>query len=226
MLRKLPPRQQPAGLRKIFWIQPMAGSTWRRMAIEDFPEIIRRNYEIREWRHASAILQTDFPNEYRDLCEVLGGFSIGKSQLLSRGGRKTDIAGWIDTQFYARGWKEKHFDTKIVVDATELQSPTHKVDCFRNRVALEVEWNNNDPFFDRDLNNFRLLFELRAVSIGIVVTRSDELQGVFRELRIGDKYGASTTHWGKLLPRIEGGGGGGCPILAFGIRRSLYDESR
>jgi hypothetical protein len=29
---------------------------------------------------------------------------------------------------------------------------------------------------------------------------------------------------GKLLPKIEGGGGGGCPILVFGISRALYVE--
>jgi hypothetical protein len=28
----------------------------------------------------------------------------------------------------------------------------------------------------------------------------------------------------KLLPRIEGGGGGGCPILAFGITNKKYVE--
>ncbi len=91
------------------------------------------------------------------------------------GGRKSDVAGWIDAEFERKGWKERHFDTKIVVDESEIKSPTHKVDCFKNRVALEIEWNNKDPFYDRDLNNFRLLFELRTVSVGIIVTRSDEL---------------------------------------------------
>ena len=98
------------------------------------------------------------------------------------------------------------------------------MDCFKNRVALEIEWNNKDPFFDRDLNNFRLLFDLRAISIGIIITRCDELQRIFNSLGIGTKYGASTTHMGKLLPRIEGGGGAGCPILVIGIKPSLYDE--
>ncbi|WP_200891710.1 BglII/BstYI family type II restriction endonuclease [Candidatus Brocadia sinica] len=28
----------------------------------------------------------------------------------------------------------------------------------------------------------------------------------------------------KLLPRIQGGGGAGCPLLVFGIRRNLYAE--
>jgi hypothetical protein len=28
----------------------------------------------------------------------------------------------------------------------------------------------------------------------------------------------------KLLPRIAGGSGGGCPLLVFGITKSLYIE--
>ena len=65
----------------------------------------------------------------------------------------------MDSHFTKLGWVEKKFETKIVVDNTEHVAPTHKIDCYKNRVALEVEWNNKDPFYDRDLNNFRLLFE-------------------------------------------------------------------
>ncbi|MDP3722597.1 MAG: BglII/BstYI family type II restriction endonuclease, partial [Candidatus Omnitrophota bacterium] len=89
------------------------------------------------------------------------------------------------------------------------------------------EWNNKDPFFDRDLNNFRLLFELRAISIGVIITKSDELSELFQGFgrTIWDKYGWTTTWMKKLLPRIEGGGGGGCPILAFGITKKLFIEN-
>ena len=73
--------------------------------------------------------------------------------------------------------------------------------------------------------NFRLLFDLRAISIGIIVTRGDKLQAIFNSLGIGAKYGASTTHMSKLLPRIEGGGGGGCPVLVIGITPALYVEN-
>ena len=105
-----------------------------------------------------------------------------------------------------------------------MVSPTHKVDCFKNRVAVEIEWNNKDPFFDRDLNNFRLLFDLRSVSVGVIITRADELQDVFDGLGRGSSFGASTTHMGRLLPRINGGSGGGCPILVIGITKKLYIE--
>jgi hypothetical protein len=87
-----------------------------------------------------------------------------------------------------------------------------------------VEWSNKDPFFDRDLNNFRLLFELRAISAGVIITKSNELRSIFEQLGIWSKYGTSTTWMSKLIPRIEGGGGGGCPILVFGITGKLYIE--
>ncbi len=119
---------------------------------------------------------------------------------------------------------EKEFKTEIVVDEERMESPTHKIDCYKNKVALEIEWNNKDPFYDRDLNNFRLLFDLRAISVGVIITRSDELQDIFNELGRGDSYGASTTHIGKLLPRIEGGSGAGCPILVFGMTKNLYED--
>src|ERR1700724_2510743 len=82
------------------------------------------------------------------------------------------------------------------------------------------------PFYDRDLNNFRLLFDLRVIEVGVIVTRASNLQAIFRSLgpKAGNKCGASTTHMEKLLPRIEGGGGGGCPILAVGITSANYVE--
>jgi len=187
-----------------------------------FPEYIEQNYEIYEWRHASAVLECDFPDERRDILEVLSSFVLLESEVDVQGKNKSPVACRLDSGFTERGWLEHSFDTSIKVDDKEYISPTHKVDCFRNKVALEIEWNNKDPFFDRDLNNFRLLFELRAVSVGVIITRCDELQEIFNELGKGKSYGNSTTHMSKLLPRLEGGGGGGCPVLVFGIRRTLY----
>jgi Restriction endonuclease BglII len=185
---------------------------------------VNAHYEVMEWRHATAILESDFPDEYGDVLGVLSAFRLKRSEILKPGGRKSGIANEIDSALTSRGWRERAFATKIVIDTKELESPTHKVDCFKNCVGLEIEWNNKDPFYDRDLNNFRLLFELRALDVGIIVTRSDELQSIFDALGRGDSYGASTTHMSKLLPRLEGGSGGGCPILVFGITNKLYVE--
>jgi len=187
-----------------------------------FPQDIEDRYEIHEWRHASAILRYDYRHEWRDLLDMLRIFTLRKSWIIRGGGNKTELAKWVDDFLGGRGWIEKQFATAVVVDDQRFESPTHKVDCYKNNVAFEIEWNNKDPFYDRDLNNFRLLFELRAISVGIIFTRCDELQSIFNELNRGSSYGNSTTHMSKLLPRIEGGGGAGCPIIAIGIRRAVY----
>lgn len=188
------------------------------------PPFIAVNYQVLEWRHAKAILASDFASEWNDVLSALAEFRLHRSEIVSPGGSKSRIANRIDSALIGRGWREKGFRTKIVIDDQSLDSPTHKVDCFKNRVGLEVEWNNKDPFFDRDLNNFRLLFDLRALSVGIIVTRCDELQTIFNSLSRGSSYGMSTTHMSKLVPRLEGGGGGGCPVLVFGISSKLYVE--
>ncbi|MDD1628153.1 MAG: hypothetical protein LUQ26_11890 [Methylococcaceae bacterium] len=194
------------------------------MSIELLPEFIRENYELHEWKHSCAILKEDFPEEWKDIISVLHEFRLYKSWITNPGGRKSNISEFLDSYLYERGWEEKEFNTQVVVDEHTMDTPTHKVDCFRNRVAIEIEWNNKDPFYDRDLNNFRLLFDLRAISVGVIITRCDELQEIFKELGRGSSYGASTTHMSKLLPRIEGGSGAGCPLLVIGISKKLYVE--
>lgn len=188
------------------------------------PPFIRDSYEVHEWRHASAILTADFPEEWADIVAVLTAFRLRKSWITTGGGRKSQVSEFIDTALYARGWVEKKFETAVLLDDTRLNSPTHQIDCYKNKVALEIEWNNKDPFFDRDLNNFRLLFDLRAVSVGVIITRCDALQQIFNYIGRGSSYGASTTHMSKLLPKIEGGGAAGCPLLVFGITERLYLE--
>src|SRR5690606_3465341 len=90
-------------------------------------------------------------------------------------------------------------------------------------IALEVEWNNKDPFFDRDLLNFQALHREGAIAVGIVVTRGPELQRIISNTVVSSasstsvKYGQSTTHWDKLIPRVNLGGGGECPLLVIGV---------
>lgn len=193
------------------------------MALTDIPLNIRTNFEIYEWRHATAILKNDFPREFSDINSVLAGFSLKKSHILTAGGGKSPISAYLDGELAKLGWVEKGFKTQILVDNIPYETPTHKIDCYKNRIGLDIEWNNKTEFYDRDLNNFRLLHERNALSVGIIITRATELQAIFKLLGKGSSYGVSTTHMDKLKPRIDGGSGGGCPILIFGIKSSLYD---
>jgi len=188
-------------------------------------------WDCYDWRNARTILEHGHPSEWRDIVEVLSAHRLPHTELAAKGGSKTKTAKALDSELYNRGWLEKKFETKIVVDGVESDSPTHLVDCFKGKIALEVEWNNKDPFYDRDLNNFRLLYDLRVADIGVVVTRSTGLmqwmRGKFAEFaKAAGTYGSSTTHFDKLEPRIVGGGAGGCPVLVFAMTPAIYVDDR
>ncbi len=193
---------------------------------------IAQRFDIVDWRNARAILTSVHPDEWRQVCEVLGAFRLRWSDVTKKGkGNKSEMAGILDSGLYQMGWVEKQFMTEIVVDDQRRATPTHAVDCYKNRVALEVEWNNKDPFYDRDLNNFRLLFDLNVIDVGIIVTRSTALQKWMKENFVlfgkqRETYGVSTTHADKLYPRIYGGGAGGCPVLVFAMKPEAYLDDR
>lgn len=185
-----------------------------------------------DWRNARTILEHAYTAEWSEIVEILAGFKLRHSHIAAKKtGNKSAIAKAIDSQFYARGWLEKQFETAITVDGDSSETPTHDIDCFRNKVALELEWNNKDPFYDRDLNNFRLLYDLRIASVGVLVTRTTGLQKWLKanhELfgKQKETYGVSTTHFDKLEPRILGGGAGGCPVFVFAMTEQLYIDDR
>jgi len=189
------------------------------------PELLEF-YEFHEWRNAIAVLSAAYPQQWTDILTALANFRILRTDIGEqgeKGGGKSKVARRFD-EHYLRpaGWHPHQFATKIVVDEAIMDSPTHEVDCVKGRVALELEWNNKTEFYDRDLNNYRLLFDLRVIDVGVIVTRCDELQGVFDGLGKGGSYGSTTTILSKLRRKVEGGSGGGCPLLAIGMRPSLY----
>jgi hypothetical protein len=193
------------------------------MGIDLIPANLRKRYRFDERHHASSILAIDFEEEFHDLLHCLEAFRLKKSDILTPGGGRSPIPKTIDGFLGARKWMEKRFDIKIEVDEKPIPIPTHKIDNFKNRIGVEVEWNNKTEFYDRDLNNFRLLWEMRVLSVGVIITRLSELQNLFDELGKGESYGNSTTHWDKLIPKVDSGGAGGCPLLLIGMGMACYD---
>ncbi len=111
------------------------------------PPDIASLYEIHEWRNAAGVLQTAHPSEWEEIMLALRSFRLKASEILAPGKNKSELAKGLDSLLLKYGRREKQFQTAIKVDDTIRESPTHKVDCYKNRVALEVEWNNKDPFF-------------------------------------------------------------------------------
>ena len=85
----------------------------------------------------------------------------------------------------ALGWTKHNFQLTKAVDGVPKESISHEIDHVRpsakGTFALEIEWNNKDPFFDRDLENFKRLHAEGAISVGGIVTRGAEMQATMRE---------------------------------------------
>ena len=190
-----------------------------------FGKYISNNYEIHDFRHGVTILKHDFSKEFNDIKNCLENFSLTKNDILKKGGGMTDISKRLTRDFYKKGWKETTFNLELNIKANKESDikkfPTHGIDSFKNKVGVEVEWNNKTEFYDRDLGNFRLLNELKILDLGIIITRCDSLQEIFNKLGKGASYGSSTTILSKCVHKAESGRAGACPLILFGIKKTL-----
>ena len=188
------------------------------------PADLRDLYEVYEYRHAAALLYSEFPVLYAEVCESLREFGFTRTQVTESGGNESEIPKTFSRLLRPKGWIEGKLSATLTVDSQIVQQDTHKIDYIKGRVAFDLEWNSKDQTFDRDLFAFRTFFDYDKISVGVLVTRSERLNRLFKELGVMHKYGASTTHVGKLLPRLSAGRGGGCPLLIFGITEKLLLE--
>ena len=140
-------------------------------------------FDIATRNHAEAILAHDFPGELAALVERLTAFRIGIDELVGGGGGESGQTQRLRNALHEGGWKKHHFSVQTIVDGRERAGVSHEVDhvrfAERGTLALEIEWNNKDPFFDRDLENFQRLHALSAISVGMIVTRGASMQEAF-----------------------------------------------
>lgn len=230
----------------------------REVALTGLPQ----GYLYAATRYADVILDQSFKSRFDDLCKVLSDFKPTLSELLSGGGGRSVFVKRFDDSLANQkengqqvwGKQNVTIEKKLSLDARILDTSrtrSHEIDMFGvgsmdqplPGVAVEMEWNNKDPFFDRDLINFQALHREGTIAVGVIVTRGPKLQELIGPtIRSKDgnlKYGQSTTHWEKLIPKVNLGGGGECPLLLIGIEppriegieplqeaKGLLDEAR
>jgi hypothetical protein len=178
---------------------------------------VKKQYFWYDHQHAIAVLTLDYPALLKEICEVLLAFKLTLDQVRKAGGNESEIPKSFSNLLRPLGWVERKLEAKLVVDEKTVSSDTHKVDYVKGEVAFDLEWNAKDQTFDRDLYAFRAFFEYRRISVAILITRDETLNAIFKAEGLYQKYGASTTHINKLIPRLQAGRSGGCPVLVFGI---------
>ena len=213
------------------------------------PADVLARYEVFSYRNAALILSEAHPAEFAELMDALRGFRLTREIIAKPGGSESDIPKAFTTLLRPHGWQETTIQADLLVKllwsepgvnargkpatmkmTRELTKARfldgHKVDYVKGRVAFDLEWNSKDQTFDRDLYAMSAFSQCGVIDVGVLLTRSEALNGVFRSMGLMAKYGASTTWMGKLLYRLNAGRNGSCPVLAIGIRPECIEEER
>lgn len=150
-----------------------------------FGDLEARGFEFKLVSHAGAILQRDFPEAFDEISKVLSRVEVPIAEIVGSGGGETKGTQRMRRAFAAEGWKKKQYEIRKIINGIERESTSHEVDHVKafaqGELALEIEWNNKDPFFDRDLENFKRLHNEGAISVGIIVTRGTSLHSRMHE---------------------------------------------
>ena len=148
--------------------------------------LAKKGFQIEFHSHSKAILSVDFPEALAALEVALANVSIPIEEIIAGGGGEAKGTQRLRKALDALGWVKTKFEIKKTINNRERESISHEIDHVREfpsgTIALEIEWNNKDPFFDRDLENFKRLHADGAISVGIVVTRGRTLQDQMRTL--------------------------------------------
>ena len=146
----------------------------------------RSGFDIQTVNHAQAILEEDFSVQLDEICDALLELRIPGWELIQGGGGEAASTQRLRRMLNERRWLKHRFVISKIVDGDEKSSVGHEIDHVRTgdsgTIALEIEWNNKDPFFDRDLENFQRLHAEGIISVGVVITRGMSLQQNLRPI--------------------------------------------
>ncbi|MGH6841898.1 MAG: BglII/BstYI family type II restriction endonuclease, partial [Methylocella sp.] len=121
------------------------------------------------------------PDAAAELERALGDLFVPIEEIIGSGGGEAKGTQRLRRALAGLGWKKASFIIEKRINGVPKESTSHEVDHVRQFpddrvIALEIEWNNKDPFFDRDLENFKRLHAESAISAGVIVTRGASLQ--------------------------------------------------
>ncbi len=152
-----------------------------------FESLISKGFQIEFHSHAQAILSVDFSEALVELEAALAETTIPIEEIIAGGGGEAKGTQRLRKALVAEGWVKTTFIVERRINGIPKESQSHEVDHVRtfengSRIALEIEWNNKDPFYDRDLENYKRLHADGAISVGVIVTRGKSLHQNMRSL--------------------------------------------
>ena len=164
--------------------------------------------------HALEILHESFSDEWRELQDCLRKLRLTVADITKAGGNESPIPKKFDEVLYPYGWREIRISGDLIVKKYPRQAVQrkgrfsnepyeietiegyidgHNIDYLKNRVVLFRR--NSKVAFDRDLLAMRTYFDCGLIDVGVIVTRAEELNDIFKE--VTDDKGAVLMKTGQ-----------------------------
>jgi hypothetical protein len=152
---------------------------WLFLGVYVFDRLREKSFEVLYQSHAEAILEKDFPEAAEEIERALADIEVPITEIIGSGGGEAKGTQRMRRSLAELGWQKTNFDIRKIVNGVEREAISHEIDHVKafdkGVIALEIEWNNKDPFFDRDLENFKRLHAEGAISAGVIITRHASL---------------------------------------------------
>ena len=149
-----------------------------------FDRLRDAGFELQFTSHTEAIFLHDFHELIEELESALLNISLPITEIIGGGGGEAKMTQRLRRGLAGLHWTKHNFELSKIVDGVARESISHEIDHVRRAengtIAFEIEWNNKDPFFDRDLENFKRLHAEGAISVGGIITRGSEMQATMR----------------------------------------------
>lgn len=144
-------------------------------------------FDVQYLSHAKSILNAEFAPQLVELAGVLTGVRLPITEIIGSGGGETPFTQRTRRALAALDWRKHNFVIGKTIDGVQREATSHEVDHVKwvdgvGTLGCEIEWNNKDPFFDRDLENYKRLHTEGAISVGIIITRGASLQAALWDM--------------------------------------------
>jgi hypothetical protein len=225
------------------------------------PPHLQDRYEWLESGNAAAILHAVASYEFEDFLYVLDDFALHPNEWLRSGGNKGDLTDALDQRFRSLGWQETRIDFEVkgflhtdfhakgtrtegrtIEEVPAIYAPGYRVDNFKGRMIVDIEWNAKDGNLDRDLSAYRAWHENGLIDGAVIITKDRlSLLGLARALWSDyqaslpdslrnpklpiDLTTSTTTTISNAEDRLLRGGAGTCPVLIVGVSERSWDGS-
>lgn len=159
-----------------------------------FQRLRKKGFDITLLHHAQAIIEVDMPDAAQEIEDALMSLAIPVTELVAGGGGEAPVTQRLRRTLAEFGWSKRNITIGKTIQISQDEEPrqveavSHEIDHVKSfgeagwSAALETEWNNKDPFYDRDLENFKRLHTEGVISLGGLITRGASLQSNMRGL--------------------------------------------